>query len=77
MSDVFADGSTFLLRQGRLLERRLADTCLGGAPPSAVVDALRGYQNEDGGFGRRLASSNRRLTASGSSRHQSETVIAY
>jgi hypothetical protein len=54
MSDVFADGSTFLLRQGRLLERRLADTCLGGAPPSAVVDALRGYQNEDGGFGHGL-----------------------
>ncbi|MGO9559421.1 MAG: hypothetical protein ACLPQS_04670 [Acidimicrobiales bacterium] len=54
MSDTSADGSTFLLRQGRLLERRLADCCLGGAPPSGVIEALRGYQNEDGGFGHGL-----------------------
>lgn len=54
MNDAFASGHRFLLNQGRLLERRLFETCFRGAPPSGVVDALRGYQNDDGGFGHAL-----------------------
>lgn len=54
MDDAFAAADRFLLSQARLLERRLFATCFLGQPASAVVDALRGYQNEDGGFGHGL-----------------------
>jgi hypothetical protein len=54
MNDAFAAGDRFLLRQARLLERRLFATCFLGAPAAGVVDALRGYQNDDGGFGHGL-----------------------
>lgn len=40
--------------QARLLDRRLFATCFLGAPAAGVVDALRGYQNSDGGFGHGL-----------------------
>ena len=43
-----------MIKQARLLERRLFATCFLGAPASGVVDALRGYQNSDGGFGHGL-----------------------
>jgi hypothetical protein len=54
MDDAFLAGNRFLLSQARLLERRLSATCLFGAPAAGVVDALRGYQNDDGGFGHAL-----------------------
>ena len=54
MDDAFAAADLFVLRQGRLLERRLFATWFLGQPASAVVDALRGYQNDDGGFGHGL-----------------------
>jgi hypothetical protein len=54
MDERFTAGSTFVMRQARLLERRLFDTCFFGAPAAGVVDALRGYQNGDGGFGHAL-----------------------
>jgi hypothetical protein len=54
MDDAFAAGYRFLLSQARLLERRLFATCFLGAPAARVVDALRGYQNDDGGFGHAL-----------------------
>ena len=54
MDDQFAKGRAFIFREGRLLERRLFSTCFEGAPPSGVVDALRGYANPDGGFGHGL-----------------------
>jgi hypothetical protein len=54
MNDAFTAGQRFLLSQARLLERRLFETCFRGAPPSGVVNALRGYQNDDGGFGHAL-----------------------
>ena len=54
MDDVFAAGDRFLLNEARLLERRLFATCLLGQPAARVVDALRGYQNDDGGFGHAL-----------------------
>lgn len=43
-----------MLNQARLLERRLFATCFLGQPAELVVNALRGYQNPDGGFGHAL-----------------------
>jgi hypothetical protein len=54
MDDAFAAGNRFLLSQARLLERRLFAACFEGEPAARVVDALRGYQNDDGGFGHAL-----------------------
>lgn len=41
----------FVHREGRVLERRILDATFGGRPPEPAGDALRGYQNADGGFG--------------------------
>ncbi|HEY7325118.1 MAG TPA: hypothetical protein VH520_09855 [Streptosporangiaceae bacterium] len=54
MDDSCAAAYRFLLSQARLLELRLFATRFLGQPGSAVVDALRGYQNSDGGFGHGL-----------------------
>ncbi len=54
MSDAFAAADRFLLNNARLLERRLFATCFLGQSASHVVDALTGYQNDDGGFGHAL-----------------------
>jgi hypothetical protein len=54
MDDAFAAADRFLLSQARLLERKLFATRFHSQPASAVVDALRGYQNADGGFGHGL-----------------------
>jgi hypothetical protein len=59
MDDVFAAGDRFLLSQARLLERRLFATAFLGQPAAHVVDALRGYQNDDGGFGHALEADKR------------------
>jgi hypothetical protein len=54
MNDPFTAGETFLMAEARLVERRLFATCFRDAPAAGVLDALRGYQNEDGGFGHAL-----------------------
>lgn len=54
MDERFAAGREFLLREGRLLERRLFAACFDGAAGDGVVDALKGYLNGDGGFGHGL-----------------------
>ncbi len=54
MDDTFAPARHFILEEARLLERRLFATLFEGAPPTGVVDALRGFQNADGGFGHGL-----------------------
>ncbi len=54
MDDAFTAGDQFLRKQARLLERRLFATCFLAAPATGVIDALRGYQNDDGGFGHGL-----------------------
>jgi hypothetical protein len=54
MDDAFTAGDRFVQSQARLLERRLFATCFLDAPAAGVVDALRGYQNDDGGFGHGL-----------------------
>jgi hypothetical protein len=54
MDGQFTAGRAFIQRQGRLLERRLFAARFEGAPAAGVVDALRGYRNDDGGFGHGL-----------------------
>jgi hypothetical protein len=54
MDKQFTAGRDFIVRQGRLLERRLFGTCFEGAPAAGVVDAIHGYRNDDGGFGHGL-----------------------
>lgn len=54
MDDAFTAGSQFLTKQARLLDRRLYANCFLGGAAAGVVDALRGYQNDDGGFGHGL-----------------------
>jgi hypothetical protein len=54
MDDVFAAAERFVRAEARLLEQRLFDTLFHDAPAGGVVDALRGYQNDDGGFGQGL-----------------------
>jgi hypothetical protein len=52
--DIFTAGRDFVRLEGRLVENRLFATVFDGADPAGVVDALRGYQNADGGFGHGL-----------------------
>lgn len=54
MDERFARGREFLRGNARLLEMRLFEVCFEGAPGQGAVDALRGYVNEDGGFGHGL-----------------------
>jgi hypothetical protein len=49
--DIFTAGRDFVRRDARVLESRLFATVFEGADPQGVVDALRGFQNADGGFG--------------------------
>ncbi len=52
--DIFTAGRDFVRRDARVLERRLFATVFEGAETQGVVDALRGFQNADGGFGHGL-----------------------
>jgi hypothetical protein len=54
MDNAFAAADRFMLSQARLLERRLFATVFLGQPAARVIDALRGYQNDDGGFGQAM-----------------------
>ncbi len=54
MDERFSAGRDFLMRYGRLVERRLFAACFEGAPPSGVLAAVAAYRNEDGGFGHGL-----------------------
>ncbi|HYJ66968.1 MAG TPA: hypothetical protein VEX15_04835 [Nocardioidaceae bacterium] len=44
----------FVLREARLVERRLFSTLFYGASAAGVVRAVRAYQNDDGGLGHAL-----------------------
>ena len=50
----FDDARNFLYANGRLLERNLFAALFEDGDPGAVVEALRGYRNPDGGFGHGL-----------------------
>jgi hypothetical protein len=49
-----AGAADFIWCNARLVERRLYAYVFLGAAPEGVVAALRGYQNDDGGFGHAL-----------------------
>lgn len=51
MSDTVDRACDFMLRNARLLERRLFEAVWKNGPASTVVAALAAYQNVDGGFG--------------------------
>lgn len=53
-SKVLDRARRFIARGARLLDRRLFECRFDGGSPDAVLDALRPYQNEDGGFGNAL-----------------------
>lgn len=50
----FARARDFVLRNARLLDRRLFACLFEDGPREPVLDALRAYRNEDGGFGNAL-----------------------
>src|SRR5207248_544073 len=52
--NAFSRAREFMLANSRLLEQRAFAALFEGAPNQGVVDALRGYQNDDGGFGHGL-----------------------
>src|ERR1041385_7124718 len=52
----FAAAEQFVLRGARLLERRRFEWRFRGGAADAVVEALRPYRNDDGGFGNALES---------------------
>jgi hypothetical protein len=54
MDNSFTAGRDFIRREGRLLERRLFAVCFEDAGPAGTVEVLRGYRNDDGGFGHGL-----------------------
>ncbi len=54
MNEPFEAGREFIYREGRVLETRLLACQFEGAPAAGVIDALRAYQNDDGGFGHGL-----------------------
>ncbi len=47
-------GRAYIVSEGRLLERRLAETVFDGAPASGVLTAVAAFANPDGGFGHAL-----------------------
>ena len=49
-----SSAQTFLLNNGRLLERHLFAYLFEDGPRAKVINALKAYQNEDGGFGNAL-----------------------
>ena len=53
-SDSFEKARTFVMEQGRELERRLLSYYFDDGTPTAVLDELANYQNQDGGFGNGL-----------------------
>ena len=63
MSADLAAAEEFLLREARLLERRRFEWRFRNGSADAVVEALRPYANEDGGFGNALESDLRGLSS--------------
>jgi hypothetical protein len=54
MNDTLSRARGFMLKHARLLERRLFEVQFAGAEPASVAQAVRAYQNPDGGLGHAL-----------------------
>jgi len=50
----FEKAANFIWENGRLLERRLFEYFFQGGSKHSVLNAIKAYQNEDGGFGHAL-----------------------
>jgi hypothetical protein len=51
---ILENGANFIWRNARLLERAIFEYYFYEASPIRIIDILRAYQNEDGGFGHAL-----------------------
>jgi hypothetical protein len=56
---LFSQAETFIWGNARLIDRHLFSALLCGGPAEAVIDTLKAYQNDDGGFGQALEPDNR------------------
>src|SRR5512139_1080525 len=54
MNEILEKGSTFIWQNARLLERAIFDFLFHVGSPDRIIEILRTYQNEDGGFGHAL-----------------------
>ncbi|MGE5673864.1 MAG: prenyltransferase/squalene oxidase repeat-containing protein [Mycobacterium leprae] len=52
--EVMQRAGEFIWQNARLLDRRVFAFFFAGAPREAIIDAVRAYQNPDGGFGNAL-----------------------
>ncbi len=62
-TSAFESARQFLVREGRLLERRVMATLFGGEDAAGALDALTGYRNDDGGLGHGLEPDKRAPTS--------------
>src|SRR6186997_3124590 len=63
MTPIFESAQTFILSNGRLLERQLFAFHFQGGDSQRVLSALLAYQNQDGGFGNALEPDKRTATS--------------
>lgn len=54
MNNTFESGASFIWQNARLLERSIFEQNFLNASPSRIINILRTYQNDDGGFGHAL-----------------------
>lgn len=54
MNNTFESGASFIWQNARLLERSIFERNFLNASPSRIINILRTYQNDDGGFGHAL-----------------------
>ena len=54
MKAIFEKGATFIWKNARLLERAIFELNFFSGSPGHVLEILRTYQNDDGGFGHAL-----------------------
>lgn len=54
MNTILERGATFIWNNARLLERAVYDYRFNHGSPNRILEILRTYQNEDGGFGHAL-----------------------
>lgn len=54
MNTILEKGANFIWENARLLERAVFDYHFRGSSPTRILEIIRAYQNDDGGFGHAL-----------------------
>ena len=54
MKSILDNGSEFIWRNARALERSIFEYRFSDGSPERILSIVRSYQNEDGGFGHAL-----------------------